>query len=73
MSDNNNGLSNFKTAPAAKPAAKPIVVPPPYERQDNINGRDGLDGFDRLKELQGLKLDGLNKVVGLKSLTAQWA
>jgi hypothetical protein len=71
-SDNNNGLSNLKTAPAAKPAAKPIIAPPPYKRQDlDINGHDGLNGLNRLKELQGIRLDGLEGVVGSTSLTAQ--
>jgi hypothetical protein len=73
-SDNDNGLLDLKTTPAAKLATKPIVAPPPYERQDfDINGRDGLDGLNRLEELQGLRLDGLEGVVGSKSLTAQWA
>ncbi len=45
---------DLETAPAAKPAAKPIFTPPPYEGQDlDINGRDGLDVLDRLDELQG--------------------
>ena len=47
-------LSDLQTAPAAKPAAKPIVAPPPYERQDlDIDGCDGLDVLNRLDELQG--------------------
>jgi hypothetical protein len=62
------------TTPAAKLAAKPIIVPPPYERQDlDINGCDGLNRLDRRKELQGLRLDWLKGVVGLTSSTAQWA
>jgi hypothetical protein len=53
-SDNNNGLSDLKTAPAAKPTAKPIVMPLPYEGQDpDIDGRNRLDGLHRLNELQG--------------------
>ncbi len=53
-SDNNNGLLDLKTVQAAKPTTKPIIVPPPYEGQDpNIDGRNGLDELDRLKELQG--------------------
>jgi hypothetical protein len=49
------GLLNLETAPAAKPAAKPVVAPPPYERQDlDINGRNGLDMLNRLGELQGV-------------------
>ncbi len=48
------GLLDLKTAPAAKPAAKPFIAPPPYEGQDlDIDGRDGLDLLDRLDELQG--------------------
>jgi hypothetical protein len=47
-------LSDLQTAPAAKPAAKPIVAPPPYERQDlDIDRRNGLDMLDRLDKLQG--------------------
>jgi hypothetical protein len=45
---------DIETALAAKPAAKPIVVPPPYEGQDlNIDGRNGLDILDRLGKFQG--------------------
>ncbi len=48
-------LLDFKTAPATKPAAKPIVVPPPYEGQDlDIDGHDGLDVLEKLDKLQGV-------------------
>jgi hypothetical protein len=54
LSDNDDGLLDLKTAPASKPTAKPIVAPPPYEIQDpDIDGRNGLNGLDRLDELQG--------------------
>jgi hypothetical protein len=69
-SDNNDGLLDLKTAPAAKPATKPFIVLPPYERQDlDINRCNGLDGLNRLKELQGLRLNGLEGVVGSMSVT----
>jgi hypothetical protein len=52
-SDDNDGLSDLVTVPAAKPTAESIVTPPPYEGQDlDINGCNGIDGFDRLNELQ---------------------
>ncbi len=74
VSDNDDGLSDLKTAPAAKLAAKPIVAPPPYKKQDfDVNGHNGLDGLNRLEELQGLRLDRLEGVVGSKSLMDQWA
>jgi hypothetical protein len=47
-------LSDLETAPAAKPAAKPIVAPPTYKGQDlDIDGRNGLDVLDRLDKLHG--------------------
>jgi hypothetical protein len=53
-SDKNNGLLDLETALAAKPTAKPIVAPPPYEGQDlDINRRNSLDGLNRLNNLQG--------------------
>jgi hypothetical protein len=52
-SDDDDGLLDLKTMPAANPTAKPIVAPPPYEEQDlDINGRDALNALDRLNELQ---------------------
>jgi hypothetical protein len=52
-SDDDGGLLDLKTAPATKPTAKPMVALPPYEGQDlDINGHNGLDGPDRLNELQ---------------------
>ena len=45
---------DLETTPATKPAAKPIIAPPPYEGQDlNIDRRNGLDMLDRLGKLQG--------------------
>ncbi len=52
--DDNDGLSDLETAPAAKPTAKPIVAPPPYKGQDpDINGRNNPNELNRLDELQG--------------------
>ncbi len=52
-SDNDDGLLDLKTVPAAKPTTKPIVEPPPYEGQDlDIDGCNGLGGLDRLNKLQ---------------------
>jgi hypothetical protein len=60
VSDNNNRLSDLETAPAAKPAAKPIIVPPPYEEQDlNIDGHGGLNWLNRLDKLHGALAQGL--------------
>ncbi len=54
LSDNDDGLSDLKTAPADKQTAKPIVAPPPYKGQDpDIHGRNGLNGINGLDELQG--------------------
>jgi hypothetical protein len=54
LSDNNDGLSDLNTAPSAKPTAKPIIALPPYEGQElDIDKRNGLDGLNRLDELQG--------------------
>jgi hypothetical protein len=43
-SDNNNCLLDLKTVLATKPAAKPIITPPPYKGQDlaDIGGRPTL-------------------------------
>jgi hypothetical protein len=54
LSDDNDGLTNLKTTPAAKPAAKPIVMLPPYKGKDlDIDRLDGLNELDGLDKLQG--------------------
>jgi hypothetical protein len=56
-SDNDDGLLDLKTTPvpAAKPTSQPLIVPPPYKGQDlDIDGRNRLDGLDRLNKLQDL-------------------
>jgi hypothetical protein len=53
-SGNEDGLLDLKTTPATKPTSKPIIALPPYDGQDlEIDKCNGLDGLNRLNELQG--------------------
>jgi hypothetical protein len=72
-SDDNDGLLDLKIAPAAKPTAKPIFAPPPYEGQNlDIDRHNRLDGLNRLNKIQDLARQAQG-VFSSMSLMVQWA